>query len=251
MTCGHLRGLFDQSFTVSTTPLQGAALPPRQKMQAALAAAAGKFRAAQAAEQRQMSPAQQEAFESYWTQRTERAMRAKEAQKEKRQAKRTRDENRAPAATKLWAKAMSLQAAIDTRLSMGARVALQAIRALTAREKRVSRNGLAVTLGVHPRTAQRYLAELRQWGYIRTRLLANRMGWVVAQIIEITEKVMPKHHRPRFAATMADGLARCLSVPENGGSQGETGLSPSKSKYQTTPRGRPGYGPLPIVPVAS
>ena len=129
---------------------------------------------------------------------------------------------------------------------MGARVALQTIRALTAREKRVSRNGLALTLGVHARTAQRYLAELRQWGYIRTRLIANRMGWVMAQLIEITEMVLPSHHRPRLAPTMADGLARCLSVPENGGRQGETTLSPSKSKYQTIPGGRPGFGPLPL-----
>lgn len=231
MTYGHLRGLFGRSF-VAAAAVPGTDLPPRQMMQAALAASIAKTKTEQTARQRKMTPEQIEAFEAHWQRRTERAMRAKEAQREKKVARRSRDGNRAPAATKLWAKAMSLQAAIDTRLTMGARVALQAIRSLTARAKRVSRNGLAVLLGVHPRTAQRYLAELRQQGYIRTRLIANRLGWVIAQLIEVTEKTLPKHHRPRVAATMADGLARC-SIPESGGRQGETELPPCESNYLT------------------
>lgn len=236
MTNGLLRGLFQRSFTtVATAPGApgGVALPPRQQMQAALAAAIARTKADQVARRRDMTPDQLEAFEAYWQRRTERAMRAKEAQKERRQARRARDSNPAPPLTKIWAKAMSLQAAVDTRLTMGARVALQAIRAFTAREKRVSRSGLAVLLGVHPRTAQRYLAELRRHGYIRTRLIANRLGWVIAQLIEVTELVLPRHHRPNTAATMADGLQRCLSRRESGERQGETGSPPCKSEYQT------------------
>lgn len=234
MTNGLLRGLFQRSF--STLPAApgaagGVAAPPRQQLQVALAAAIAKTKADQAAQRRDMTPGQLAAFEAHWQRRTERSMRAKEAQKERRQTRRARDSNPAPVTTRLWSKAMSLQAATDTRLTMGARVALQAIRSLTGRLKRVSRSGLAVLLGVHPRTAQRYLSELRERGYIRTRLLVNKMGWVIAQLIEVTEKALPKHHRPRTAATLADGLARCVSQRGSGGGQGETGLSPCESKY--------------------
>jgi hypothetical protein len=236
MTNGLLRGLFQRSFsTLPAAPSApgGVAAPPRQQMQAALAAAIAKARTNQAAQRREMTPDQLAAFEAYWQRRTERSMRAKEAQKARHTAARARDFNPAPVTTKLWSKAMSLQAATDTRLTMGARVALQAIRSLTGRLKRVSRSGLAVLLGVHPRTAQRYLSELRERGYIRTRLLVNKMGWVIAQLVEVTEKALPKHHRPRTAPTLADGLARCLSTPENGGRPGETEPSPCESKYLT------------------
>ncbi len=202
----------------------------RKTMRAALAAAIAKKRAEQAARIRPMTPVEAAAFETRWRERTERAMRAKEAQREQRRTKRARHDNPMPTATGMWAKAMSLQAATDTRLTMGARVALQVIRALSARCKRISRNGLAVTLGVHPRTAQRYLSELRERGYIRTRLIANRLGWVVAQVIEITERVLPKHHRPRTAESLADGIARAMSTPESRRNQGETVLSPCKTK---------------------
>ena len=241
MPCADIGAIFVRGGGVS---LPETAMTPRQRRQAALAASVAKSQAEWAAKNPPPSPEQMAQFEEGWQRRTERAMRAKEARREKRRAKRPRDENPAPVATKLWAKAMSLQAATDIRLTMGARVALQAIRSLTARAKRVSRNGLAVLLGVSSRTAQRYLAELRLRGYIRTRLIANRLGWVIAQLIEVTEKVLPLHHREKIAPTMADGLARCI---ENGGRQGETALSPSKTKAQTIPSEMAGFTTLRIA----
>lgn len=242
MTYGHGHGHFARDCSLASTAIPEAALTPKQKTQMMLARANAKFRAEQAARLRPMTEQEREAFEVHWQQRTERALRAKEAQKAKKRTIRARSDNPAPAVTGAWAKAMSLQAAMDTRLTMGARVALQVIRALTARAKRVSRSGLAVALGVHPRTAQRYLSELRERGYIRTRLIANKIGWFVAQVIEITEKVLPKHHRPRIAATLADGLARCLSTLGNGGNWGETALSLSNSEYQTRHKDNGGFG---------
>jgi hypothetical protein len=244
MTCESYRGLRVRKPTTLTMPVPETASRPsgRQMVQAALAAAIAKKRAEQEAGRRRMKPAEIEALETYWRERTERSMRAKEAQREKRRTKLARADNPAPAPTGMWAKAMSLHAAADTRLTMGARVALQAIRALTARSKRISRNGLAVTLGVHSRTAQRYISELRDRGYIRTKLIANRLGWVVAQVIEITERVLPKHHRPNVAASLADGVARCLSTPESRRNQGETVLSPCKTKELHIPGKMGGFG---------
>lgn len=250
MFCGPIHHVNGRGAAVSLATRPASDLTPRQMMQRALAVAIAKTRAAQAAKYRPMKPSEQEAFERYWCARTERSLRAKDAQKEKRRAARSRDGNDAPVQSGMWSKSMSCDAAGDTRLTMGARVALQIIRALTARGLRVSRSGLAVKLGVHPRSAQRYLAELRQCGYIRTRLIVNRLGWVIGQAIEITEKVLPKHHRPRIAANIADGLARCMSTRESPGSQGETDRSPSKSKYQTIPGGRGPYG-LPVFVAVS
>lgn len=245
MHCGPVRGRIGRCDIASESAPTESAPTPRERMHAALVAAGAAARAKFAACQRSLTPAETEVQEAYWQHRTEQVMRAKDAQREKRQARRARDGNPAPAPTKLWSKPMSLQAAMDTRLTMGARVALQAIRSLTGRQKRVSRNGLAVLLGVHPRTAQRYISELRDRGYIRTRLIANALGWVIAQLIEITEKVLPKHHRPRLAATLADGLARCVqAVPQarNGGKLGEAEAPPSKSEYEITIGRRPGAG---------
>jgi DNA-binding transcriptional regulator YhcF (GntR family) len=228
MTCVSTSGRLGRELGTMTAPARVTSTT-RQMLQAALAAAIAKKRTETEARWRPMSPAETEALETYWQKRTVRAMRAKEAQREKRVAVRARGDNPAPTPTGMWAKAMSLQAATDTRLTMGARVALQVIRALSARCKRISRNGLAVTLGVHPRTAQRYLSELRERGYIRTRLIANRLGWVVAQVIEITERVLPKHHQPRTAESLADGISRAMSTRETRRNQGETALSPCKT----------------------
>ena len=216
----------------------------RDAMRAALAAATAKKRAEFMARQRPMTPAEMEAFENRCRKRAERALRAKDAQRTGQRTSRARADNPAPADSGMWSKAMSLRSAADTRLTMGARVALQVIRALTARRARISRNGLAVVLGVCARTAQRYLSQLRELGYIRTRLIANRGGWVVAQVIEITEKVLPRHHRPSVAATLADGLARVWSTPESRRNQGETVLSPCKTE-ELHITGRKGFDGFP------
>ncbi|EPY00701.1 helix-turn-helix domain-containing protein [Magnetospirillum fulvum] len=204
-------------------------------MRAALAAAVAQKRAACAARAAELSPAEAEAFEKTWRARAERAARAKAARTEQRRTRRARDDNPGPTPSRLWAKAVSCDAARDRRLTMGARTALLIIRALTAKGSRISRNGLAVALGVCVRTIQRYLAELRKHGYIRTRLICNRIGWVIAQAIEITERVLPHHFRPRLAASLADGLARCLGVSESRRTPGATVLSSSQSRVFPDP----------------
>lgn len=215
-----------KALTTAKTPAPSA----RARLQAALAVAIGRKHAEDEARRRPMSATEHLAWEEHWRKRTERALRAKQAHKEQRRTKRCRDDNPAPTQSKMWAKPMSCDAVGDTRLTMGARAALQVIRALTARKKRVSRNGLAVKMGVCARTAQRYLSQLRQYGYIRTRLIANRAGWVIAQVIEITELVLPKHHRSRVATNIADGVARCFRTAESRRDQGETVLPPCKTE---------------------
>jgi len=189
----------------------------RDLMKTALEQALARKRAEALARIQALDPAQLAADEARWAERSARSARAKDAQRSGQRTPRPRDRNPAPRPTRLWAKSIGCEAMGDTRLTMGARAALVLIRALASLGERISKAGLAKLLGVAPRTVQRYLAQLRAWGYIRTRLIANAIGWIVAQAVEVTEKVLPPHWR-------AVG-------PQSRRSQGETTLSPSESKW--------------------
>lgn len=132
---------------------------------------------------------------------------------------------REPQCSKMWCKAMSLDAAQDTELSKGARVALQFIRALTEKGEKITRAGLSALMGVSTRQVQRYLSELRETGYIATQLIRTATGWVVGQAVQIAAKVLPYFMRPRPATSLLG-----LALPESRGNPGETFLSPYKHK---------------------
>ena len=201
----------------------------RDLMKAALDQALARHRAESLAKVRAMDPAQLAAEEARWTESARRSQRAKDAQRLGQRTARPRDQNPAPRPSRLWAKSLSCEAMGDTRLSMGARTALVVIRALTALGERISKAGLAKLLGVAPRTVQRYLAQLRASGYIRTRLIANAIGWIVAQAVEVTDAVLPPHWRavwPWASGSIGRKSRR---------TQGETGPSPSESPGITKP----------------
>jgi hypothetical protein len=189
----------------------------RDLMNTALEQALARKRAEALARIQALDPAQLAADEARWAERSARAARAKEAQRSGQRTPRPRDQNPAPRPTRLWAKSLSCAAMGDTCLTMGARAALVLIRALTALGERISKAGLAKLLGVAPRTVQRYLAVLRERGYIRTRLIANALGWIVAQAVEITDTVLPPHERPARPSLLA------AIAPQRRRIQGETG----------------------------
>ncbi len=185
----------------------------RERMQAALAAAVATKRAHAA----QVPPDQQVAFWVEQEARHKRAIRAHQAQRDGRRTPKPHRRTSAPtpAPSKMWCKAISLDAARDQRLSMGARMALSMIRALLEAGRPISRAGLAALMGVSARTAQRYISQLRAYGYITTRLIHTAAGWVLGQMIELAAKVLPYFMR---------------EPPRISGNRGETVTTPNNSK---------------------
>ena len=148
-----------------------------------------------------------------WEQRTIRAQRAKDAQGKPSEAPAPRrTSNPPPPHSRLFAPAMSCDAARDTRLSKGARLALQLIHAVQkGRTPIIHRAWLADRLGVCARQAQRYIAELRRFDLVTVSEVRTAKGWMIAQIIRITAAVLPFFQRSR---------------PKKGGNPGETNSSP-------------------------
>lgn len=131
-----------------------------------------------------------------WEERTVRAQRAMDAQREGRRTRRARADRPPPPASRLYAPDMSCDAARDARLPAGAVRCLQIIQALQkGQQPRPTKTWLAAQLAVSTRTVQRYLADLRQYGYIATNLIANAAGWVIGQVVRVTNAVLPFFRR--------------------------------------------------------
>lgn len=195
----------------------------KDMVQAALAAALAAKRQAQ----RPLDPKKEAEI---WERAEARNIRSERAIAAQRAGVRTplpvrRRNARKPQCSKMWCKAMSLDAAQDTELSKGARVALQFIRALTEKGEKITRAGLSALLGVSTRQVQRYLSELRETGYIATQLICTATGWVVGQAVQIAAKVLPYFMRPRSATSLLG-----LALSESRGKPGETFPSPYKHK---------------------
>lgn len=185
----------------------------KDRMQAALAAAIAAKRAAQ-------SPLGSDQLDTFWTAEAARHIRAERAHKAQRDGRRTpmprrRSEALPPAQSRMWSKAMSLDAARDQRLSMGARTALAVIRALVEAGEPIRRTGLAALLGVSARTAQRYISQLRQHGYITTRLVCKASGWVTGQLIHLAQKVLPYFLRPAEPHQSGRAQGETIPTPNN------------------------------------
>lgn len=175
----------------------------RERVKAMLAATL----AAKRAKGVQLPPDQEQAF---WKEQEVRHQRATCARKAQRDGRRTpRPPSRAsappPSQNKMWCKAISLDAGRDQRLSMGARLAVEFIRALLETGKPITRVGLAALMGVSARTAQRYISQLRHYGYITTRLLQTASGWVIGQMVELAAKVLPYFMRGSLEIRRSQG----------------------------------------------
>lgn len=116
---------------------------------------------------------------------------------------RTRDprENRpAPEPSRQWCRELDTTAARDDRLTHGAKVLLTIIVAeIGDHASRVlSKPYLAKRMNRSARTIQRYLAQLRQYGYLAPlEAIRSRAGWITGQRVRVMPRVRPFWHRLR------------------------------------------------------
>ncbi len=201
---------------------------PAERRKAAMATALAASRAASPIIQAAQTPLTPTEVNE-WEARSARQQRAKDAQRAgQRTAPPPRADRPPPRPSRLYAPPMACDAARDTRLSSGAVRCLQIIHALQrGHQPRPTKAWLAEQIGVSARQVQRYLAELREWGYIATDLIRTAAGWVVGQVVQITDAVKPYFWRRRS---------------KTGGKLGETSVSP----YQIAPLSDSTSEPAPL-----
>ena len=98
-----------------------------------------------------------------------------------------------PRPSRQYAGHMVTTAARDDRLTPQSKALLQVIRARcgNGRQTETCKTTLADIMSRHPRSVQRYLSELAQFGYIRTRIRRGFDGLYTGLVIWITETVLP------------------------------------------------------------
>ena len=118
---------------------------------------------------------------------------------------RPRETRPSPNASRQYANPMATTAARDDRLTPQAKALLQVMRARAGKgyETSVTKGTLAAVLSRSTRSITRYLRDLERYGYIVTRIKADRRGFHLGLVVTITEKVLPFF-------TEAKGLARWL-----------------------------------------
>lgn len=174
----------------------------------------------------------------------ERDQRATESRRERAKASqgnRTRDprgERQPPEASRQWCREMATTAFRDDRLTMGAKALLAIIVAETGehegRGRMLCKAYLARRIRRSARSVQRYLAQLRRYGYVAAETVATRAGWCVGQILRALPPARPFWHPQN---------ARRRRI------QGETELTPTKAlglKTNGFPRDRRPQQPLPL-----
>lgn len=128
-----------------------------------------------------------------------------------------RAERSAPDDSRQWCREMATTAFRDDRLTPGAKALLAIIVAETgdyeASGRMLNKGYLARRIGRSTRTIQRYLAQLRRYGYIAAQVIATRAGWCIGQVIRALPLVRPFWHPHN---------ARGRRI------QGETELTPTK-----------------------
>lgn len=147
-----------------------------------------------------------------------RSQRARAAQEVgQRRPRPKRRDNRLPAPNpRMYVRAMSVEIDSDTRLSPNAKACCRLIYALEQKGEAIIKAGLAKLLGVHVKTVQGYLRQLREFGYITTELAYNAWGWIVGLVVRTAEKVRPFFLRaPAVAEVLAADTAGRKAL-ENG-----------------------------------
>jgi len=122
-----------------------------------------------------------------------------------------------PRPSNQYAGHMATTAARDRRLTPQAKALLQILRARCGTGDRTATNKttLADILGVSRRSIQRYVRELKLFGYIDTQVRRGATGLYVGLAIVITEKVLPCFRKaPWLAGWLAYSL--CATGPETG-----------------------------------
>lgn len=105
-----------------------------------------------------------------------------------------RHERAAPRSTKQFSKQMSTQASRDDRLTPQSKALLHVLVARTGkgRSTDTTKTTLGAVMNRCPRSIQRYIQELIQFGYIRTQTIkSRRTGFFVGMRIWIMNSVLP------------------------------------------------------------
>lgn len=147
-----------------------------------------------------------------------------------------RHDQPAPADSRQYANQMATTAARDRRLVPEAKALLTILRARCGRGTRTetTKTTLSAIMKRHPRSIQRYLADLIRFGYITTTTRRGQGGLYSGLIVSMTEAVMPFYAKAKELAgwltETADVLAPQLRLPR--GFPDRTGLSPKNEPYK-------------------
>lgn len=155
--------------------------------------------------------------------------------------KASRHQRRAPRSSRQYAEAMSTRAARDDRLTPNAKALLQLLVARTGKGEVTTATKAA--LGYHltrsARTIQRYLGDLRRYGYIETEHRKDGRGFDTGLVIRVTELARPFY---KCAAQLADWLFEtgrdAIEAVKAEVLRGETSLSPYNDPIEDSPLGR-------------
>ncbi len=105
-----------------------------------------------------------------------------------------RHDRAAPRSSKQFSKSMSTQAARDDRLTPQSKALLQVLVARTGRGRftDTTKTTLGIIMNRCPRSIQRYVQELIQFGYIRTQVRkSRRTGFFVGLRVWVMDSVLP------------------------------------------------------------
>lgn len=147
-----------------------------------------------------------------------------------------RHEQPAPAESRQYANQMATTAARDRRLVPEAKALLTILRARCGRGTRTetTKTTLAAIMKRHPRSIQRYLADLIRFGYITTKTRHGKGGLYSGLIVSITEAVTPFYAKAKELAgwlvETADTIAPMLPLPR--AFPDRTGLSYKNEPYK-------------------
>lgn len=147
-----------------------------------------------------------------------------------------------PQESRQYANQMATTGFRDRRLVPEAKALLAILRARCGRGRRTETNKttLARIMRRHPRSIQRYIADLVRFGYITTQTRRGKDGLYCGLVVMITEAVTPFYQRGKeLAAWMAEtavkGVAQLRLVsfnPEIVGFTDRTGMSPKNDSYK-------------------
>lgn len=98
-----------------------------------------------------------------------------------------------PKQTRQYANPMSTEYARDKRLVPQAKALLAVIRARCGKgtQTQTTKFTLADMMGRSTRSIQRYIKDLKKFGYIDVKTRTDRRGWYTGLVIKLTQKVLP------------------------------------------------------------
>lgn len=151
-------------------------------------------------------------------QRSERSQRARQSRQDGRRTQDPRADRPAPDDSRQWCREMDTTAFRDDRLTMGAKALLAVIVAecgdYESTGRMLAKDYLSRRINRSARTVQRYLAQLRRFGYLAAEAVTNRAGWIIGQVLRPMPQCRPFWHPSRRRLAMFQGETK--ATPTNG-----------------------------------